>query len=99
MNDQQPNSRREPSAIARALTKGWRVWCDDDDEEEDEAYLALLCAEDAEAWTGGCEQPGHRCDTCERHYTEDGSNCLCDYQEDDDGNLSLREDDGHGLHG
>ena len=45
------------------------------------------------------DDAGHLCIHGGQGFDDDGNCYCCDYEEDDDGNLSLREDDGHGLHG
>lgn len=57
-----------------------------------------LCDED-DCTTVRRDGAGHLCIHCGQGFDAE-RNCFgCCYREDDDGNLSLREDDGHGLHG
>ncbi len=61
--------------------------------------LAEVCLCDEDDCTTVRSFDGHLCGDCGQGF-DDQRNCYgCDYDEDDDGNLSLRDDDGHGLHG
>jgi hypothetical protein len=62
------------------------------------AAEVCLCNDD-DCTTVRDAEVGDLCIHCGQGF-DDERNCYgCDYEEDDEGYLQLREDDGHGLHG